>query len=116
MNIQTNLSILGSVEMLFNHYRWWVDGESNTILVDPSMNIIAFFNRWESNTDIIQADELYQWEYIYECRWGYHENVSFIKHKARIKYNDFATINKLDFILKINKILTNVKENNKREN
>ena len=60
----TNVAIKDSISLFLQH---WVRGhnyEDSTILVDPSYNIIAFFDHKTENIDVIMADIPFQWGYI----------------------------------------------------
>lgn len=57
MNINnTWVAINGSIELFVRHYKYGYNYEDSTILVDPSFNIIAFYDRWTSNIDVIQSE------------------------------------------------------------
>lgn len=52
----TWLPIVPSVELFLTHYRFGENYKNNTVLVDPSYKIIAFFDNDEWETDVIMTD------------------------------------------------------------
>ena len=60
----TDLCINGSIDLFINHWKFWKNFEDSTVLVDPSYNIIAFYDNDTDNIDVIQADLNFDGWYI----------------------------------------------------
>lgn len=52
----TNVWIQDSIHLFLSHWKYGKDYEDSSILVDPSYNIIWFFDRKTENIDVIMAD------------------------------------------------------------
>ena len=50
------LALNSSIEYYIKHWKYGINYEDSTILVDSSYNIIAFFDRWTENIDTIQSE------------------------------------------------------------
>ena len=65
--IKTWLGIQDSIELYMNHYQWWGDEyDQSTILIDPSMKIIAYFDRWSDVITHVQCDSAFNYPIIIE--------------------------------------------------
>ena len=56
-NVQlTRLPIIPSLELYITHWKYWNNYSDSTVLVDPSYNIIAFYDNKTENIDTIMTD------------------------------------------------------------
>ena len=86
---QTKVWLEESMEIFLTHWKyWWDDYKSSTLLLDPSMRIIAFFDRGTRLITVIQSDLDYYDKVIYECLSNDEWKVKVIPHKIKesIKY------------------------------
>jgi hypothetical protein len=81
--INTNIWLSDSIKLFISHYKYWKNWEDSTILIDPSYNIIWFFDRGTDNIDTVQSD-LYFKGWFYIKNWEYKETDKLIKY---IPYN-----------------------------
>jgi len=80
------LSMNLSMEYFINHWKYWKDYNDSTLLIDPSMRIVAFFDRWTRNIDVIQAWEDWNENKFYECLSNDIGNVKVVEHKFKALY------------------------------
>jgi len=83
--MDTKLSIGPSINYFINHFRYWKDWKSSTILIDPSMKIIAFFDRGTSNITAVQTETYWNEQFYFECLGDYKE-METKKHIGTKKY------------------------------
>jgi hypothetical protein len=77
-NIPTTyeLSYVDSIEWLYSHYKYWIDYNSNCILLNTHFDIIAISYNWLKDFDIIMSDILVNKDYIVfnlntKIKWNY---------------------------------------------
>lgn len=88
--ITTNLSVEDSIELFLKHYKYGKNYEDSTILIDPSYNIIWFFDRGTSNIDSVQSELPFNWWFI-------------IKNWEPIEINELIKYEPYDYEMAINK-------------
>lgn len=86
--VKTALENTMSLEFFLKHWKYWVNYEDSTVLVDPSMNIIAFYDRGTSNIDVLSTDVDYYNNYICEC---------FNDDFGRVKINKIPTQKRIKY-------------------
>ena len=110
-----------SIEWFIIHWKYWKNWEDSTILLDPGMNIIAFFDRETTNIDVIQTDIPYNWDKIYECLSDMDGKVKMVPHgiKENIRYKPkwyWAEIKRnADKIEELKKIVRKTRNKTKKE-
>ena len=53
-----------SIELLLKHYRYWFEYNSSVVLIDPTYNIIGFWDNKSEIIDSIMCDIDYSWDTI----------------------------------------------------
>lgn len=52
------------IELFLNHYRYWDNYKSNSVLVDSSLNLIWFWDNGENEVFVLQIDTDYNYKQI----------------------------------------------------
>jgi len=84
--IESKLWIEQSLEWFMQHWKWWKDYVSSTVLVDPSMSIIAYFDRSSNDIDVIKTGNEWHYPFLLECLSDDKWRVKVVKHNQNSKF------------------------------